>query len=1083
MSLSIQWLDELRSHTSLSALVGKTVKLTKKGNEHQACCPFHKEKTPSFTISDEKGFYHCFGCGAHGDAIRWMTDARGLAFIDAIKELAAGAGIDVPAPSPESARRDERVASASDVLAQAARWYAEQLAADPKVAATLEERGITAAAVETFGIGFAPPRRSVSGCGAPPPALVAAGVMGEESSGLFFDRFRSRIMIPVHDARGRIVGFAGRIHGDGEPKYINSPDSDHFAKGNLLFNLHRASAAARSARRLLIVEGQFDTIAMVGAGIPETVAPMGTALTERQLVRAWRVAECPVLLFDGDAAGRKAALRAAERAMPHVGAGQSLRIALLPEGADPDSVIRAAGTAKKGKAAIDALVAAARPLSAWLWAELLATADRDSPEGRAALWKRLAALAAAIGDRETRAQYLADWRAAFDQAFPPPPPGLTDIDMVPDGGVAALSGIGEAERNSLATASAEWLDRERARAEERLAALPGTKAAEAAGRIAWEIGRRAGAGLFAAELAAEAVEELAGAHKALGIDQLRRSLWFGARRAGSIVETMRLDRRCALFERTDMGNAERWHARFGQDYLYTTAKGWLGWDGRRYRVLNQEKDSTPAEVLGSVFATVRAIQQESRFVRSTGVPEWHDYDAKQLAMFDEDPRRPGGLDRFIAGRKPEPLSSKLAAWGLASEASGRIGCIANLAKRWVTVELTDFDTDTMLLNCHNGTLRFHHGEDGAPPWVEVRPHDRADRLTKLAACDYDPQAKAPQFLKTVRWAQPETPRRRYLRQWLGYNLTGLMGAQIFHIWYGPKAANGKSTVGNACRETIGDYGDMTNVETFLDEGPRKHGDQATPAIVRLPGVRFLTAGEPPKGAKINEPLINSVTGGDPMLARDNFRSFFRFSPIFKFTLWCNDLPMIPQGTAGIWRRVKVIPWEQHLTVDERDEDLPDKLRTEYAGILNWMVGGLLDWMEHGFVEPESVQLASADYKQDSDPLSSFLRTCTVPDPQGRVQSSHLYETFCAWTKAAGETEWKQKGFSQALKAKGLASKASNGMHWLGITMTKTAHDFIDHEGKVLKLDDVGDADHPPGQPAAVPPGPSRFEEDDDDLPI
>jgi DNA primase len=263
-----------------------------------------------------------------------------------------------------------------------------------------------------------------------------------------------------------------------------------------------------------------------------------------------------------------------------------------------------------------------------------------------------------------------------------------------------------------------------------------------------------------------------------------------------------------------------------------------------------------------------------------------------------------------------------------------------------------------------------------------------------------------------------------------------MGEQIFHIWYGPLAANGKSTVGNACREAIGDYGDTTNVETFLDEGPRKHGDQATPAIVRLPGVRFLTAGEPPKGAKINEPLINSVTGGDPMLARDNFRSFFRFMPIFKFTMWCNDLPAIPQGTAGIWRRVKVMPWEQHLKLHERDRDLPKKLQAEYAGILAWMVRGLIDWMEHGFVEPESVQLASADYKHDSDPLSSFLKLCTEPDPHGRVQSSHLYETFCAWAKAAGETEWKQKGFSQALKAKGLASKASNGMHWLGLTMTK-----------------------------------------------
>jgi DNA primase len=266
-----------------------------------------------------------------------------------------------------------------------------------------------------------------------------------------------------------------------------------------------------------------------------------------------------------------------------------------------------------------------------------------------------------------------------------------------------------------------------------------------------------------------------------------------------------------------------------------------------------------------------------------------------------------------------------------------------------------------------------------------------------------------------------------------------MGEQIFHIWYGPTAANGKSTVGNACRDAMGDYGDAGKVQTFLSAGEERRGDAATPDIVRLPGKRMVTAGEPKAGVPINEPLINGITGGDPMLARDNFRSFFQFLPVFKFTLWVNDLPPIPRGgTAGIWRRVKVLLWESHLEEHEKDRALPTKLKAEYAGILAWMVRGTIDWMDHGFVEPESVQLASADYKHDSDPISSFLAYCTEPDPSGRVQSSHLYDLFCAWAKAAGETEWKQKGFSQALKAKGLASKASNGMHWLGIRATKGA---------------------------------------------
>jgi DNA primase len=534
----------------------------------------------------------------------------------------------------------------------------------------------------------------------------------------------------------------------------------------------------------------------------------------------------------------------------------------------------------------------------------------------------------------------------------------------------------------------------------------------------------------------------------------RRSFDIGKRRGFDLAPQL-LDAKCAALERTDMGNAERWHARFGQDYLYTTAKGWLGWDGRRYRVLNQEKDSTPAEVMASVFRTVRAIQDEAHFVRSTGWPEdeWSTEVEQLLKDSDaEDPRRPAGMDQWIpSGRKGERLSAKIAAWGRTSEAAGKLGCIANLAKRWVTVELSDFDTDPMLLNCLNGTLRFYPPDDEGKARVDLKPHDRADRLTKLAACDYDPEAPAPLFQKMIRWAQPDVARRRYLRQWMGYNLTGDMGEQIFQVWYGPLAANGKSTFGNQCREAIGDYGDTINVETFLDEGQKKRGDQATPDLVRLPGVRLLTAGEPPKGAKINEALINSVTGGDPMNVRDNFRSFFRMVPIFKFTLWCNDLPQIPQGTAGIWRRVKVIPWEQHLKPEERDRDLPKKLRREYAGTLAWMVRGLLDWLDNGFVEPESVQLASADYKHDSDPLSNFLRLCTVPDAEARVQSSVLYETYQAWCKAAGEYEWKQKGFSQALKAKGLANKASNGMHWLGIRLVKTRSDFVDAHGNVVDM--------------------------------
>jgi DNA primase len=367
MTLSPQWLDQLRERTTLSTLIGKAIKLKKKGREFEACCPFHHEKTPSFTINDDKGFYHCFGCGAHGDAIRWMVDSQGLQFIDAVKELAALAGLDVPARSEQAQQRDQQIETVAATLQAAAGWYAQQLQADGQVVAALADRGIDSSTIERFGLGFAPPRKGVAGCGAATDALVAAGLLVEDGrSGAWRDFFRNRVMIPVHDARGRVCGFAGRIHGAGEPKYINSSDSDHFAKGDLLFNLHRAAPPARSARRLIMVEGQFDVVALDRAGIGETVAPMGTAVTERQLERAWRVAHCPVLLFDGDAAGRKAALRAAERAMPHVGPGKSLAIAQLPQGEDPDSLVRSGG-----RDAIEAAIAAAVPLSEWLFDTLM----------------------------------------------------------------------------------------------------------------------------------------------------------------------------------------------------------------------------------------------------------------------------------------------------------------------------------------------------------------------------------------------------------------------------------------------------------------------------------------------------------------------------------------------------------------------------------------------------------------------------------------------------------------------------------------------------------------------------------------
>lgn len=367
MSLSPQFLDELKARTTLSGLIQGTVKLTRAGREWKGCCPFHQEKSPSFTVNDDKGFYHCFGCSAHGDAIRWMTEQRGLPFMDAVRELADACGLEVPAPSPEYARREAAIKDARGVIERATDWYASRLAGEPRAQAMLADRGVGAAAIARFGLGLAPAHASVTACGADLAALKAAGLLVETRDG-WIDRFRQRIMIPIHDHRGRVIGFGGRaISPKADAKYINSAEGPHFDKGRTLFNLHRAAPAARSGqsgmgRRLIIVEGYFDVIALDQVGIAEAVAPMGTALTPEQLERAWRVCECPVLLLDGDAAGQRAALKACERALPKAGPGSSLRIATLPEGRDPDDLARAGG-----RDAVEAMIAGAVPMATFVF--------------------------------------------------------------------------------------------------------------------------------------------------------------------------------------------------------------------------------------------------------------------------------------------------------------------------------------------------------------------------------------------------------------------------------------------------------------------------------------------------------------------------------------------------------------------------------------------------------------------------------------------------------------------------------------------------------------------------------------------
>ena len=420
MTLSPAWLDELRARTLLSAVIAPSVKLIKAGREHKACCPFHSEKTPSFTVNDEKGFYHCFGCGAHGDAIRFLTDAKGLPFMDAVKELAAKAGMEVPAVDSKAREKAEKSAGLHEVMEAANRWFIEQLdgVEGGEARKYLKERGISEATKTKFGFGFAPDSRGKLkkalekfGLG----KLIDAGLLIKPDDGKEpYDRFRGRLTYPIKDQRGRVIAFSARILGQGEPKYLNSPDTPLFDKGRTLFNLDLASPASRTAKRILVVEGQMDVIALDQAGIGEVVAPLGTALTEAQLERLWRLDPAPICCFDGDSAGQKAAVRAALRALPTLGPERSLRFVELPAGQDPDDVVR-----QGGKAAMEALLADAEPLAERLWRHEVDSTPLDTPEARAGLRKRLLDHVQAIGDPNLRQLYRDEWLGRFDRNFRP----------------------------------------------------------------------------------------------------------------------------------------------------------------------------------------------------------------------------------------------------------------------------------------------------------------------------------------------------------------------------------------------------------------------------------------------------------------------------------------------------------------------------------------------------------------------------------------------------------------------------------------------------------------------------------------
>ena len=423
MSFPPGFLEELRERVSLVGTVGRRVRLTRRGREHTGLCPFHNEKTPSFTVSDDKGFYHCFGCGAHGDAISFLMGTEGLSFPEAVERLASEAGMEVPRPSREEAVRHERARGLHDLLEAACAWFEKQLRLPEGRAGLdyLRGRDLAEATIQRHRLGFAPDRRGAVAAalkrdGFDEPAMREAGLLKQADDGRDYEYFRGRVIFPITDRRGRVIGFGGRTLGDQQPKYLNSPETPVFHKGRVLYNHARARAAAGEAGEVIVVEGYMDVIALDQAGIGHAVAPLGTAVTEEQIEALWRMAPEPVLCLDGDEAGRRAAVRAAERAMPLLRPGLSLRFASLPPGDDPDSLVRTSGVE-----AMRAVAAAGRPLAELVWQVELGRQRPDTPERRAALRKRLMEVAERVGDPVVREFYVNEFRGRLSELFAPAP--------------------------------------------------------------------------------------------------------------------------------------------------------------------------------------------------------------------------------------------------------------------------------------------------------------------------------------------------------------------------------------------------------------------------------------------------------------------------------------------------------------------------------------------------------------------------------------------------------------------------------------------------------------------------------------
>ena len=416
-----KFLDELRSRISIADVVGTKVKLTKRGREYLGLCPFHNEKTPSFTVNESKGFYHCFGCGAHGDIVKFEMDANGLPFIDAVKKLADKVGMQLPSWSKESQEQNLKRKSLYEIMDIACAFFEKNLrmpVGAQGLAYFKEKRGLSDDTIKKFRLGFAPNNNGLkallSSKGVSEHDMAELGLIAvpEDKNRSPHDFFRERVMIPIIDKQGNVIAFGGRIMDNSQPKYLNSPETPIFNKRRILYNMNNAREPAYSSKRLIICEGYMDVIALDCFNFNYAVAPLGTALTEEQIIEAWRVCNTPTLCFDGDGAGIKAAIRSIDRVLPILKAGYSVNYIFLKEKKDPDELLRSLGAPM-----FEQYIQRAKPLVDILWHKCKMNKDMDTPEQKALIEKETFDEVAKIKDDQIRNYYTQEMKKRIYYTF------------------------------------------------------------------------------------------------------------------------------------------------------------------------------------------------------------------------------------------------------------------------------------------------------------------------------------------------------------------------------------------------------------------------------------------------------------------------------------------------------------------------------------------------------------------------------------------------------------------------------------------------------------------------------------------